>query len=279
MSEVQPVTLSNGVEIPQIGLGVWEVPNDQVQQNVETALELGYRHIDTAAAYNNEEGVGAALKATGINRDDIFVTTKLRNGEQGYESVFKAFDDSLQRLGLDYVDLYLIHWPSPKRGLYVKSWMAIQEIYEDKRTRAIGVANFLPEYLQILLDGSDIAPMVNQIELHPSYQQAEVEKVTRLEELAVEAYSPLGRGADLKEQVVLDIAQRVGATPAQVVLAWHLAKGRIVIPKSVSSVRMEENLHSASVHLSADDLTLIDSLEAGNMQVFDPREVEKSQIY
>ena len=279
MSEVQPITLSNGVEVPQIGLGVWEVPNDQVQQNVETALELGYRHIDTAAAYNNEEGVGAALKATGINRDDIFVTTKLRNGEQGYESVFKAFDDSLHRLGLDYVDLFLIHWPSPKRGLYVNSWMAIQEIYEDKRTRAIGVANFLPEYLQILLDGSDIAPMVNQIELHPSYQQAEVEKVTRLEELAVEAYSPLGRGADLKEQVVLDIAQRVGATPAQVVLAWHLAKGRIVIPKSVSSVRMEENLHSASVHLSADDLTLIDSLEGGNMQVFDPREVEKSQIY
>lgn len=278
MATVQQVTLSNGVEIPQVGLGVWEVPADRVQQNIETALELGYRHIDTAAAYGNEEGVGAALRATGLNREDIFITTKLRNGDQGYDQAFVAFDDSLKRLGLDYVDLYLIHWPSPKRNLYVQSWAALEKIYEDGGARAIGVANFLPEYLNVLLDGSEIAPVINQFELHPTFQQAEVEKVSKNEGLAVEAYSPLGRGVDLKEPEVLDVASRYDATPAQVVLAWHMAHGRIVIPKSVNRARMEENLNSVDVHLSGDDVALIDSLERGNLQVFDPREAEFSQI-
>lgn len=278
MASVSPITFHNGVRIPQVGLGVWQVPADEVQQTVETALELGYRHIDGAAAYDNEEGVGAALKATGVDRDDIFVTTKLRNGEQGYESALKAFDDSRKRLGLDVIDLYLIHWPSPKRDLYVETWKAFEKLYEEGAVRAIGVANFLPEYLDRIIGEASIKPMVNQFELHPTFQQADVEAASKDAGLAVQAYSPLGRGDDLNAPEVKEIADRIEATPAQVILAWHLAKGRIIIPKSTNPDRMAENLSSADVHLSADDITLIDSLEAGNMVVLDPREVELSQI-
>lgn len=274
----ESITFHNGVEIPQIGLGVWQIPDNEIQQVVETALEIGYRHIDTAAAYGNEKGVGDALRATGIPRDEVFVTTKLRNGEQGYDSALQAFDDSCQRLGLDYVDLYLIHWPTPAKDLYVETWGAFEKIYADQGARAIGVANFLPDHLAKLLDSAEVKPVVNQFELHPSFQQADVERATKDAGLAVQAYSPIGRGEDIKADVVVDIAKRHDITPAQVVLSWHLAHGRIIIPKSTNRERLEENFASASVHLPSDDLVLIESLEAGNMQVGDPATLNVSQM-
>lgn len=275
---MQNIAFHNGVEIPQIGLGVWQVDEGQTQEVVEQALEVGYRHIDTAAAYGNEEGVGAALRAVGLPREEVFITTKLRNGEQGFESALKAYDDSLERMKLDWADMYLIHWPTPARDLYVETWRAFEKLYSEQSVRAVGVANFLPEHLDRLLASTDLKPVVNQFELHPTFQQADVEKATKEAGLAVQAYSPIGRGEDIKKQTVIEIAERVGASPAQVVLAWHLAQGRIIIPKSTNPGRMAENLASAEVELSADDLALIDGLEEGNMQVGDPATLNVSQM-
>lgn len=278
MTDVQKIVFHNGVEIPQIGLGVWQVEEDETQRVVEDALAAGYRHIDTAAAYGNEAGVGAALRAAGLPRDEVFVTTKLRNGEQGYESTLKAYQDSLERMGLDFADMYMIHWPTPAKDLYVETWAAFEKLYEEGAVRAIGVANFLPDHLDRLLGETEVKPVVNQFELHPTYQQAGVEEATRRSGLAVQAYSPIGRGEDIKKPAVLSIADRVGVSPAQVVLAWHLHHGRIIIPKSTNPGRMAENLSSASVVLSDDDIAQIDGLEEGNMQVGDPATLNVSQM-
>lgn len=278
MANVQAVTFHNGVEIPQIGLGVWQVEEGETQQVVEVALEAGYRHIDTAAAYGNESGVGAALRAVGIAREEVFVTTKLRNGEQGFDSSLKAYSDSLERMGLDYADLYLIHWPTPARDLYIKTWKAFKKLYSEEAVRAVGVANFLPNHLDRLLATSELKPVVNQFELHPTLQQTDVERVTKEKGLAVQAYSPIGRGSDIKKQTIIDIAARIGASPAQVVLAWHLHRGRIVIPKTTNPTRMTENLASASVTLAEKDLLLVDGLDEGAVQVADPATFNVSQM-
>lgn len=260
---VPRITLSPDVEVPQVGLGVFQVPDDGTQATVESALELGYRHVDTAAGYYNEDGVGAALRASGLAREELFVTTKLRNGDQGYENALRAFENSRRELGLDYVDLYLVHWPVPSKDLYVETWRAFEKLLDEGAVRAIGVSNFLPEHLNRLVSESDVVPAVNQIEVHPLFQQAEVQAVCREHGIAVEAYSPLGRGADLEAPTVVAIAEELGVTPAQVVLRWEVQQGIVVIPKSVSPQRQATNIDLFSFELTADQMAAITALESG----------------
>ena len=276
MVTVPTIDLNNGVAIPQLGFGVFQVPPAETQQAVEAALEAGYRHIDTAAAYRNESGVGAAIKSSGIAREDLFITTKLRNGEQA--DARRAFDNSLRELGLDFVDLYLIHWPVPSQNLYVQAWRALEEIYTEGLSRAIGVSNFLAEHLENLLAAGGTVPAVNQIEIHPTFQQRDVAERSRRHGIAVEAYSPLGQGADLESRTVTSIAAKYLATPAQVVLAWHLANGNIVIPKSANPDRMAKNLAAARLTLDAEDLAAITALDAGGRVGADPATADFTQL-
>lgn len=259
-TNIPSVTLNNGVEIPQVGLGVFQVPDNGTQACVETALEVGYRHVDTAAAYYNEEGVGAAIRATGVPREDIFVTTKLRNGDQGYESALSAFENSRKALGLDVVDLYLIHWPVPGQDLYVETWRAFEKLLADGAVRAIGVSNFLPEHLDRLVSESDVVPAVNQIELHPTFRQAATVERSRAHGIVPEAYSPLGQGADLEASAVVQIANELGVTPGQVVLRWQVQHGVILIPKSVNPERMATNIDLFSFSLTEAQMADIDAL-------------------
>ena len=276
MATVPYLTLSNGVTIPQLGFGVFKVPADQTQHVVEEALEAGYRHIDTAAAYGNETAVGAAIAASGIPRDELFITTKLRNGEQ--DNPAEAFEASRSALGLEVVDLYLIHWPVPSRGLYVEAWRVLEKIYAAGGARAIGVSNFLPVHLDALLAETTVAPAVNQIELHPTFQQAAVSEWSRAHGIAVEAYSPLGRGADLDAAAVSAVATSHGATPAQIVLAWHLAIGNIVIPKTMHRERMRENLAAAGIRLSQDEMDAVTALDSSARIGSDPAQAAFTQM-
>lgn len=264
------VTLAGGVEIPQVGYGVFQVPPEETQRHVEAALEAGYRHIDTAAAYRNEEGVGAALRAVGLPREEVFVTTKLRNGDHGYEEALAAFEASRTALRLDVVDLYLIHWPVPSQDRYVETWRAFEKLLADGVVRAIGVSNFLPEHLDRLLAETDVVPAVNQIELHPTFQQRPTQEASRKAGIAVEAYSPLGQGADLDDPVVTAIADRLGVTPAQVVLRWHVQQGTIVIPKSVNPQRMRENIDLFGFELTDEDMAAISGLDSPHRIGADP---------
>lgn len=273
---VTNVSLNNGVEIPQLGFGVFQVPAAETQATVEAALEAGYRHIDTAAAYQNEAGVGAALRATGIPRDEVFVTTKLRNGEQGTPRA--AFDASRRALGLDVIDLYLIHWPAPSQDLYVAAWKELEQIHGRGEARTIGVSNFLPDHLDRLLGETDVVPAVNQIELHPTFQQPSTARRTREAGIAVEAYSPLGQGKDLGADPVVQAARAHDATPAQVVLAWHLAHGTIVIPKTTSAKRMRENLAAAALALTQEEISAIDALDSDSRIGADPATAAFSQM-
>jgi 2,5-diketo-D-gluconate reductase A len=278
MSQEHMIVLNNGVEIPQIGLGVFQVPPDDAQRVVETAFDAGYRHIDTAAAYNNEAGVGAAIKASGLPRDEVFITTKLRNGDQGYGEALAAYEQSCRRLGLDQVDLYLIHWPYPMANAYVDSWRALERLYAEGRVRAIGVSNFLTEHLDRLANETSVVPAVNQIELHPTSQQRDLTEVCRQRSIAVEAYSPLGQGGDLEHQAVRRIADNYGKSPAQVVLRWHLQRGHIVIPKSNTPNRIQSNRDLDGWTLTADEVELITALESGNRIGSDPNMFALSQI-
>lgn len=275
-STVPGLVLNNSVTIPQLGFGVFQVPPAETQKAVEDALEAGYRHIDTAAAYRNESGVGAAIKASGIAREELFITTKLRNGEQGRAA--SAFNHSRRELGLDVIDLYLIHWPVPSQGLFVDAWKALEKIHADGGARAIGVSNFLPDHLDTLLATADVVPAVNQIELHPTFQQRELAAKSRSHGIAVEAYSPLGQGADLGSATVTELAETHGATPAQIVLAWHLGSGNIVIPKSVHPERIRQNLAAASLQLTPEELAAISALDAGARLGADPAVASFSQM-
>jgi len=271
------VDLGAGVAMPALGFGVFQVPADDTQRAVEAALAAGYRHIDTAAAYQNEAGVGAGIRASGLPRDEVFVTTKLRNGEQGRDEARAAFGRSLEALGLDRVDLYLIHWPSPARGLYVETWDTLIALREEGLARAIGVSNFLPEHLAAL-DPSGVAPAVNQIELHPTFQQPATAAASRERGIAVEAYSPLGQGGDLGAGAVTAAAAAHGATPAQAVLAWHLQRGRVVIPKTVNPERMRENLAATGLALDEAELAAIDALDTPHRIGADPATAEFPQM-
>ncbi|WAP61011.1 aldo/keto reductase [Streptomyces sp. S465] len=257
--------------MPQLGFGVWQVPDDEARTAVGTALEAGYRSIDTAAIYGNEEGTGKALAASGIARDELFVTTKLWNADQGYDSTLRAFDTSLAKLGLDYVDLYLIHWPLPKVDKYLDTWKAFEKIYAEGRAKAIGLSNFHPAHIQRLLSETSIVPVIDQIELHPQLQQAELRAFNARHDIATEAWSPLGQGKGLlADPTLATIAEKHGKSPAQVVLRWHLEIGNVVIPKSVTPSRIKENIDVFDFQLDAEDLSAIDSLEAGKRLGSDP---------
>jgi diketogulonate reductase-like aldo/keto reductase len=273
---IPDVTLNNGVRIPRLGFGVFQVPPEDTQRIVEDALEAGYRHIDTAAAYRNEAGVGAALAASGIPREELFVTTKLRNGEQGM--AHEAFQNSRKALGLDFIDLYLIHWPVPSQGLFTEAWHAMERLYANNQIRAIGVSNFLSGHLDTLLAAADVVPAVNQIEIHPTFQQQELAAKNRSLGIAVEAYSPLGQGADLAEETVTALAAKYGATPAQIVLSWHLGSGTIAIPKSSTPARMRENLEAAAITLTPAELAGITQLESRSRIGPDPATATHSQL-
>lgn len=260
---VPNVKFNDGRSIPQLGYGVWQVEDEVAEKVVATALEIGYRHIDTAAIYGNEAGVGRAIANSNVAREDIFLTTKLWNSDQGYESAFEAFEASLEKLGTDYVDLYLIHWAKPQQDLYLDSWRALIELQKQGKVRSIGVSNFPEEQLREIIEETGVVPVIHQIELHPYFSQEALRAVHAEYGIATQAWSPLGNGSDLLQNPVLaEIAERHGATPAQVVLAWHLAKGTVAIPKSVTPSRIEENLASVNVKLTAEDIAAVDALSS-----------------
>ncbi|MDX3059757.1 aldo/keto reductase [Streptomyces sp. NE06-03E] len=274
MSQVPTITLNNGLEMPQLGFGVWQVPDDEATAAVTTALEAGYRSIDTAAIYGNETGTGKALATTDVPREELFVTTKLWNSEQGHDSTLRAFDTSLDKLGLEYVDLYLIHWPVPAKDAYVDTYKAFERILADGRAKSIGVSNFLPEHLERLLGETSVVPAVNQIELHPQLQQAEARAFHAEHGIVTEAWSPLGSGKGLLEvPTVVAVARKHGRSPAQVVLRWHLQTGHVVIPKSVTPSRIAENIDVFGFELDADDLAAFAALDEGKRIGSNPAEV------
>ena len=259
---MQTKTLNNGLIIPQLGYGVWKVPNEEAQTAVEQALETGYRLIDTAKIYGNEQGVGNAIANSNVPREDLFITTKVWNADQGYENTLRAFDESLEKLGLDYVDLYLIHWPTPKYDAYVETYKALEKLYKEGRTKAIGVCNFDIEHLQRIMEECEVKPTVNQVECHPYLQQKELKEFCQQHDIIIEAYSPLMNGTKVMEnEVIQEIANQHGKTPAQVILRWHIQSDVIVIPKTVTPSRMEENLNVFDFELSAADLNKIANLD------------------
>ncbi|MGC7095486.1 aldo/keto reductase [Amycolatopsis lurida] len=271
MTGIPTVTLNNGVVMPQLGYGVFQVPDAETAAAVTSALEAGYRSIDTATVYGNERGVGQALADSGIKREDLFVTTKLWNSDQGYDQALRAFDASAERLGLDYLDLYLIHWPTPERGLYAGTWRALEKLHADGRVRAIGVSNFQPSHLDELARTSSVVPAVNQVEVHPYLQQAEVREYDEKHGIATEAWSPLAKGGDLlADPVVRELAGKHDRTPAQVVLRWHLQLGNVVIPKSVTPARIRENLAVFDFTLAEEDLNALATLDRGHRTGPDP---------
>lgn len=265
MSNVPTITLNNGVAMPQLGFGVWQVPDTEAETAVRTALDAGYRSIDTAAIYGNEEGTGKALTGSGVPREELFVTTKLWNSDHGYDAALRAFDESLRRLGLDHVDLYLIHWPAPAKDKYLETWRALEKIYADGRARAIGVSNFQPAHLQRVLDEGSVAPVLNQVELHPDFAQADVRAFHSAHNIATEAWSPLGQGKGLLDDPVLrQLGEKHGRSPAQVALRWHLQLGNVVIPKSVTPSRIRENIDVFGFELDDADMAAVAGLDAGN---------------
>ncbi|MEU8581144.1 aldo/keto reductase [Streptomyces sp. L500] len=280
MSKVPTITLNNGVEMPQLGFGVWQVADDEATAAVSTALEAGYRSIDTAAIYENETGTGKALAASGIARDELFVTTKLWNSANETwtrDNVLREFDASLAKLGLDYVDLYLIHWPRAMREDYVTIWRAFAEIAASGRAKAVGVSNFHAPQLERVIAETSLVPAVNQIELHPDFAQTELRAVHARHGIATEAWSPLGQGRDLLgDPVLARIGAKHGKSAAQVVLRWHLQVGNVVIPKSVTPSRIRENFDVFGFELDADDLAAIAGLDAGNRLGPNPDEFDWS---
>lgn len=267
---IPSLTLHDGVEIPQLGFGVFQVPPEDTQEVVEQALDAGYRHIDTAAAYRNEKGVGAAIAASGLAREDVFVTTKLWNTEQGFDATLAAFDASLGRLGFEYVDLYLIHWPVPSEDRFVDTWRAFERIHEEGRARTIGVSNFRVDDLERLETEAELRPTVNQIELHPRLQQAELRAWHADHGVVTEAWSPLAQGELLDDETIVAIAERHGKTPAQAILRWHLQLGNVVFPKSVTPERIRENIELFDFELSDAEMAEFERLDRGERIGPDP---------
>jgi 2,5-diketo-D-gluconate reductase A len=268
------ITLNDGNSIPQVGLGVWQTPPEDTERAVATALDAGYRHVDTAAAYGNEREVGQAVKNAAkscLPREEVYLTTKLWNADHGYDGTLAAFDASMERVGVEYLDLYLIHWPTPAKNAYVDTFNAFAHLRDQGRIRSIGVSNFEPEHLRILVDGTGIVPAVNQIELHPLLQQQELREAHAQLGIATEAWSPLGQGSLLSNPTITDIADARGKTPAQVLIRWHIQLGNIVIPKSVTPGRIVSNFDVFDFELSEQDMASISSLGDGTRLGPDPR--------
>lgn len=261
MNSIPTITLNNGVAMPALGYGVFQVPDDETEQAVTAALAAGYRSIDTAAIYGNEAGVGRALASSGLPRDELFVTSKAWIADLGFDATLAAYDASLAKLGLEYLDLYLIHWPAPETELYLESWRALEQLLAAGKVRAIGVSNFLPEHLERIIELGGTVPAVNQVELHPALQQRDIQEFNASRGIVTEAWSPLAQGAVLGEPAIVDIAAAHGRTPAQVILRWHLQQGRIIIPKSVTPSRIAENLDVLGFTLTRAELDAIDALE------------------
>lgn len=267
---VPRIDLPGGVAIPQLGLGVWQVPVEHTPSVVGHALETGYRHIDTAAAYRNEAGVGEAIREAGVLRDELFITTKVWNSAHGYEKAKAAAAKSLERLGLDHVDLLLIHWPVPSRDLYVDTWRALVDLREEGLATAIGTSNFQPAHLRRIIDETGVVPSVNQIELHPYLQQQELRDLHAELGIVTESWSPLGQGEILKDPVIVEIAERVGRTPGQVIIRWHLQHGFVLFPKSKTPARIDENFDVFGFDLADADLHAIGGLDRGKRFGPDP---------
>ncbi|WP_324777872.1 aldo/keto reductase [Virgibacillus senegalensis] len=266
-------TLHNGVEMPWLGLGVFKVEDgDEVVQSVKAAIKHGYISIDTAAVYKNEEGVGQGIKESGISRDALFVTSKVWNNDHGYESTLAAFETSLKKLELDYLDLYLIHWPVPSQGKFKETWKALEKLYKDGKVRAIGVSNFKEHHLDELLEDAEIAPMVNQVEFHPHFQQKGLQAYCKQRNIQLEAWSPLKRGQLLDDPTLTEIGDKYGKSPAQVIIRWNLQTGVITIPKSTKEHRIVANADVFDFKLSAEDMDKIEQMDTGVRAFSDPDE-------
>lgn len=269
-TDVPTITLNDGRPIPQVGFGVWQVSSDDIVPAVSAALEAGYRHLDTAAIYGNEEGVGKAIADSQIPRDELFITTKLWNTR--HLDAVDAAKESLEKLGLDHVDLYLIHWPSPTKGDYIRAWEQMQDVRAQGLSRSIGVSNFTQQHLDTILALIDTVPAVNQIELHPTFAQRAMSAYNASKGIVTEAYSPLGLSQDLEHPDIVAIAQELHRTPAQVILRWHLQKGHVIFPKSVTPARIKENFRLFDFELDDQAMTKIDGVDSGNRTNQDPNE-------
>ncbi|MDO5662410.1 MAG: aldo/keto reductase [Brachybacterium sp.] len=276
MSAVSTVRLHDGSTIPQLGYGVWQVEDEVAADVVDQAIRAGYTHIDTAAIYGNEEGVGRAVVSAGVPREDLFITTKLWNEDQGYESALQALEASLAKLGTDYVDLYLIHWVSAHRGEYLNSWKALIELQKQGKAKAIGVSNFPQEYLEEIIAETGVTPVINQIELHPEFQQRALRAFHEERGIRTEAWSPLGQGGNiLKNPVITEIAEAHDADAGQVIIAWHLAIGNVVIPKSVTPKRIISNFAAKDLTLTEEEIQQIDDLDRADGRIgADPAEAD-----
>ncbi|WP_394436077.1 aldo/keto reductase [Streptomyces sp. SGAir0957] len=270
MTAVPTVMLNNGVQIPQLGFGTFQIPPEDTRETTLAAIEAGYRHIDTAEMYGNEKGVGEAVRDSGVDRSEIFVTSKLNNGAHAHDDALKAFDRTMEELGLDHLDLFLIHWPLPGKGDFVETWKAMEEIYRSGRAKAIGVSNFQPHHLRRLLQESDVVPAVNQIEVHPYLTNDDARAFGAEHDIATEAWSPIAQGKVLDDPAINRIAQAVGKTPAQVTLRWHLQRGDIVFPKSSTHKRIAENFDLFDFELSEGDMGEISALNRDERTGPDP---------
>jgi 2,5-diketo-D-gluconate reductase A len=262
MSFKSAVTLKDGTHMPQLGYGVWQVPDEGAEAAVGEAFKIGYRAIDTAAIYRNEAGVGRAIANSGLARNEMHITTKLWNEDQGYDNAMKAVDSSLKKLGLEQVDLYLVHWPSPHRGLYLETWKAMVEIKKQGKAKSIGVSNFMPEHLTRIIDATGEVPVLNQIELHPKFQQKTLREFHAKHGIFTECWSPLGQGKILEDEQLVQIAEKHGKSVAQVIIRWHLQNNFIVIPKSVTPSRIKENFDVSDFKLSEDDMARIERMDS-----------------
>jgi 2,5-diketo-D-gluconate reductase A len=270
LTNVPNLTLNDGARMPQLGFGVWQVPNQTVGAAVRTAIEAGYRSIDTAALYRNESGVGEAIAGCGVPREELFITTKLWNTDQGYDGAMRAFDESIRKLRLGYIDLYLIHWPTPSRNRYVETWKAFEKLKAGGRVRSIGVSNFHIPHLRRVIDESHTVPAVNQVELHPNLPQDELRAFHAELGIVTEAWSPLAQGKLLRDKTIRGLAQKYGKSPAQIVLRWHMQLGIVAIPKSVTPSRIRENIDVFDFELADDDLRALGELNNGRRTGLDP---------
>ncbi|MBA4790777.1 MAG: aldo/keto reductase [Rhizobiales bacterium] len=265
--QTQTIKLRDGRDMPRLGLGVWQTPDDGAARVVSHALKNGYRHVDTAAAYNNEAGVGEGIRASGLDRGEVFLTTKVWNSDQGFDATLRAFEASSRRLGTDFVDLYLIHWPAPKKGLYVETWKALIRLKQEGRAKSIGVSNFQPEHLERIIGETGEVPVVNQVELHPTFQQRPLRAFHAKHGIATESWSPLGRGSLLDDPVIGEIAKAHGRSPAQIIIRWNIQSDLIVIPKSATPSRIEENARVFDFELSPAQMAALDGLDRADGRV------------